>query len=167
MNNPGFVQVEFVEGQSGTLRRSWTDAHQSHIELAIAMAASHISPPINRTCSVSVLLTHDAQQRDLNRDWRNIDRTTNVLSFPNDDDMPHASQILGDISLAFETIYREAKDQQKSFDHHLSHLAIHAFLHLLGYDHIEDDDAQKMEALEVQILAALGIHDPYAPIEDD
>ena len=70
--------------------------------------------------------------------------------------------MLGDIAIAYETTRREADDEQKPFDHHLSHLAVHGFLHLIGYDHENDDDAEAMEALEREILAQLGIPDPYA-----
>ena len=70
--------------------------------------------------------------------------------------------MLGDIAIAYETMRREADEEHKPFDHHLSHLAVHGFLHLIGYDHENDDDAEEMEALETEILAHLGIPDPYA-----
>jgi probable rRNA maturation factor len=73
-----------------------------------------------------------------------------------------APRMLGDIAIAYETTRREADDEQKPFDHHLSHLAVHGFLHLMGYDHENDADAEEMEALERQVLAQLGIPDPYA-----
>jgi len=72
-----------------------------------------------------------------------------------------APRMLGDIAIAYETTRKEADDEQKPFDHHLSHLAIHGFLHLIGYDHEKDEDAEAMEALEQEILAQLGIPDPY------
>jgi probable rRNA maturation factor len=75
------------------------------------------------------------------------------------DDMP---RMLGDIAIAYETARREADHEHKPFDHHLSHLAVHGFLHLIGYDHEKDDDAEAMETLEREILAQLGIPDPYA-----
>jgi probable rRNA maturation factor len=70
--------------------------------------------------------------------------------------------MLGDIAIAYDTTRREADDEQKPFDHHLSHLAVHGFLHLIGYDHEKDGDAEAMETLEREILAQLGIPDPYA-----
>jgi probable rRNA maturation factor len=73
--------------------------------------------------------------------------------------------MLGDIAIAYETARREADDEQKPFDHHLSHLTVHGFLHLVGYDHETDDEAEAMEALEIEILAQLGIPDPYADRE--
>ena len=116
---------------------------------------------------LAVMLTDDAGIRTLNRNWRGIDKPTNVLSFPAlqptgapaADDAP---RMLGDIAIAWETTRREADDEQTPFDHHLSHLAIHGFLHLVGYDHENDVDAEAMEYLEREILATLGIPDPYA-----
>ena len=116
------------------------------------------------------MLTDDAGIRTLNSNWRGIDKPTNVLSFPalqptgpsGPDDAP---RMLGDIAIAYETTRQEADDEQKPFDHHLSHLAVHGFLHLIGYDHENDDDAEAMETLEQEILAQLGIPDPYADRE--
>ena len=115
---------------------------------------------------LAVMLTDDAGIRTLNGNWRGIDKPTNVLSFPAlqpvgdvPDDMP---RMLGDIAIAYETTRREADEEDKPFEHHLSHLAVHGFLHLIGYDHENDDDAEAMEALEREILAQLGIPDPYA-----
>jgi probable rRNA maturation factor len=119
---------------------------------------------------LAVMLTDDAGIRTLNSNWRGIDKPTNVLSFPalqptgpsGPDDAP---RMLGDIAIAYETTRKEADDEQKPFDHHLSHLAVHGFLHLIGYDHDKDDDAEAMETLEQEILAQLGIPDPYADRE--
>lgn len=97
----------------------------------------------------------------LNRDWRQIDKPTNVLSFPQIEPFGPVVGILGDITLARETLEREAADLGKSFTDHFTHLVVHGFLHILGYDHIEDDEALVMEGLETQILAILGIDDPY------
>lgn len=111
---------------------------------------------------LSVVLTNDEEQQGLNRDWRGKDSSTNVLSFPQIEPFGPVTGILGDITLARETILREAEDQGTSFDHHFTHLVVHGTLHILGYDHIEDDEALVMEGLETQILAGLGIADPYA-----
>jgi probable rRNA maturation factor len=116
------------------------------------------------------MLTDDAGIRTLNNNWRGIDKPTNVLSFPalpptgnsGPDDAP---RMLGDIAIAYETTRKQADDEQKPFDHHLSHLAVHGFLHLIGHDHENDDDAEAMETLEQEILAQLGIPDPYADRE--
>jgi probable rRNA maturation factor len=116
------------------------------------------------------MLTDDAGIRTLNANWRGIDKPTNVLSFPalqpTGPSLPgDPPRMLGDIAIAYETTRREADDEGKAFDHHLSHLAIHGFLHLIGYDHETDEEAGEMESLEREILARLGIPDPYAPQE--
>jgi probable rRNA maturation factor len=108
---------------------------------------------------LAIVLTDDSAIRLLNRDWRGVDAATNVLSFPARNGHGH----LGDIILAFETIAREAQSERKPFAHHVAHLAVHGFLHLLGYDHDRDDDAQAMERAEREILRQLAIPDPYRP----
>ena len=116
------------------------------------------------------MLTDDAGIRTLNANWRGIDKPTNVLSFPAlqptgytlSDDPP---RMLGDIAIAYETLRREADDEHEPFDHHLTHLTIHGFLHLIGYDHETDEEAGEMENLERRILRGSGSHDPYAPQE--
>lgn len=110
---------------------------------------------------LSIVLLDDAEQRELNRQWRQIDKPTNVLSFPQIEPFSPVVGILGDITLARETLEREAIELGKSFTDHYTHLVVHGFLHILGYDHIEDDEALVMEGLETQILATLGIDDPY------
>jgi probable rRNA maturation factor len=113
---------------------------------------------------VSVLLTDDAHQRVLNRDWRGKDKATNVLSFPgdfSDETPPGAPVLLGDIAVAFETTQAEAQDQQKSLADHFCHLVVHGMLHLLGFDHVKQADANEMEPLEIEILEGLGIASPY------
>jgi probable rRNA maturation factor len=111
---------------------------------------------------VSVLLTDDAALRDLNRTWRGLDQPTNVLSFPaaKPVNKPGGAE-LGDIAIAYETLAREAAADGKPFLHHLAHLAVHGFLHLLGYDHQTDSQADAMEGLERAALARLDIADPY------
>jgi len=113
---------------------------------------------------VSLLLTDDAHQQVLNANWRELDKPTNVLSFPSGEDQAQPGQplMLGDISLAFETVSAEAQEQQKSFTDHVSHLLVHGMLHLLGFDHEVEAQAHEMEALEIDILKTLGIQNPYA-----
>jgi probable rRNA maturation factor len=109
---------------------------------------------------VTVLLTGDGEVAELNARFRHKDGATNVLSFPAPATArPH----LGDLALAYETCAREAEAQGKPLAHHLSHLVAHGALHLLGWDHRTDDEAEAMEALERTVLAVLGIPDPYAP----
>lgn len=111
---------------------------------------------------VSLLLGDDARIRELNRTWRGKDKATNVLSFPLD--APHAGhgpRVLGDIALAYETVARETGARGISVSQHAAHLVVHGMLHLLGYDHESELQAQKMETLEVRVLDGLGIPDPY------
>lgn len=116
---------------------------------------------------ISVLLTNDGFIQGLNRDYRGKDKPTNVLSFPQEEFIAgnyadiEGQIALGDVIFAFETINNEAIEQEKSFENHLAHLAVHGTLHLLGYDHEEDGDAEIMEALEIKILAELQIDNPY------
>ncbi|MCP4070908.1 MAG: rRNA maturation RNase YbeY [Hyphomicrobiales bacterium] len=112
---------------------------------------------------LSLLFSDDKAIKELNNRFRGIDKATNVLSFPGSDLMPGgvAPGVLGDIAFALQTIKREAILEDKRFDHHLSHLMIHGFLHLFGYDHLEDDEARKMEHIEIAALANLGIENPY------
>ena len=146
----------------------WRDAPEAEalVQRAIAAAADDASPGPG-DCELAVMLTDDAGIRTLNANWRGIDRPTNVLSFPalqpegkrQADDPP---RMLGDIAIAYETVRREADDEGKSFASHLSHLAVHGYLHLVGYDHENDADAEAMEQRERVILKQLGIPDPYA-----
>ncbi|NKD77785.1 rRNA maturation RNase YbeY [Haematospirillum sp. H1815] len=117
------------------------------------------------TFEVSVVLADDRTIQALNRDYRGQDKATNVLSFavrdtgmPVPPDMPEP---LGDIILAFETTAREAEEQSKTTEDHFCHLLVHGMLHLLGYDHIQDDEAEEMESLETEILTGLGLQDPW------
>lgn len=110
---------------------------------------------------VSLCLSNDVAIKELNKKWRNIDKSTNVLSFPSASSMNFDNIILGDIIISFETVQHECLNENKSFQDHFTHLLIHGFLHLLGYDHIEEDEAIEMEQLERDILAGLNISDPY------
>ncbi len=118
----------------------------------------------DKPCSVDVLFTSDDEVRALNRDFRKKDNATNVLSFPAAlmPVIPGEMAHLGDIVLAFETVEREAKEQNKPLSHHVTHLIVHATLHLLGHDHVNHDEAEIMESKEREILATLNISDPYA-----
>jgi probable rRNA maturation factor len=111
---------------------------------------------------VGVVLCDDAHIRDLNRIWRGKDQATNVLSFPARKLSEGVALHFGDIVLAYESLVREAKAEGKTTEAHLSHLAVHGMLHLLGEDHENDRNAEAMENREKKILARLGIADPYA-----
>jgi probable rRNA maturation factor len=111
---------------------------------------------------VSVLLTDDAAIRLLNRDWRGIDKPTNVLSFPAAATKAGPGhKMLGDVVIAYETLERECAQEDRVFLHHLAHLTVHGFLHLIGYDHQNDSGADAMEGLESKIMSAMKMPDPY------
>jgi len=116
---------------------------------------------------LSIVLGDDALVQALNRQWRGQDKPTNVLSFPVAPMTlpPGAPRLLGDVVLAFETLAAEAAAQGKPLAHHLRHLVVHGVLHLMGYDHEAAGEAARMEALEVAVLAGLGIPDPYRVAE--
>lgn len=133
-------------------------AAEQTVREAIAAAAALV--PADG--EVSVVLTDDAAIGALNRDWRGIDKPTNVLSFPGQAAKPGVTHpLLGDIVIAYETLSRESAAECKPLHHHLTHLAVHGYLHLLGYDHRNDPQAFAMEGLERDILARLEIGDPY------
>lgn len=113
---------------------------------------------------VSLVFSSDEQVREINAEWRGQDKPTNVLSFPAFPLSPGGKPgpMLGDIIVARETVEREAVDLDKSFTDHLTHLMVHGFLHLFGYDHMDSEEAERMESLETRILASLGLSDPYA-----
>ncbi|TDQ36309.1 rRNA maturation RNase YbeY [Thiopseudomonas denitrificans] len=118
------------------------------------------------TAELTIRVVDEDEGRELNRDWRGKDYATNVLSFvadipPGILDIP----LLGDLVICAPVVAREAAEQGKTSDAHWAHLVIHGCLHLLGFDHIEDDEAETMEALERQLLASLGYPDPYADHE--
>ena len=109
---------------------------------------------------VAILLTDDAEMHQLNRDWRGKDKPTDVLSFPADE---MEAPFLGDIAVGYGVARADAEERGLALSDHLTHLVIHGYLHLLGYDHMEDTEAAEMEAMEVRALATLGIADPYSP----
>ncbi len=152
----------------------WNDEDINPAEILTALLPhieTHIPQPEGTNASLfelCIVLSDDDEVQTLNRDYRGKDTPTNVLSFATLDDetadltMGYAPAFpLGDIVLAYETIQREAIEQNKNFHDHFAHLLTHGILHLLGYDHIEEDDAQEMEALETKILAQLNIANPY------
>ena len=131
-------------------------------ERAIAAVAAELEGP--REGELSLVLSDDAQIRVLNRDYRHKDKATNVLSFPQSG--PEAGMMLGDIILARETVEREASDKNVSFEAHLTHLIIHGWLHLQGFDHETELEAAEMESIEISALATLGIDNPYQVSDD-
>ena len=118
---------------------------------------------IRENSELSVLFASDQTLKLLNSKWRKVDKPTNVLAFPGSDlEIGElAGPILGDIVLSLETAKREASLENKTVDDHVTHLLVHAFLHLFGYDHTTDEEANQMENLERRILNELGVADPY------
>jgi probable rRNA maturation factor len=139
----------------------WKTQRGADAMLRRAIAAAAALVPSDG--ELAVVLTDDAAIRALNRDWRGKDAATNVLSFPAKEARPdrRAPRLLGDVVIAYETVAREAAAEGKPFMHHLAHLAVHGFLHLVGYDHEANEDADAMERLEIAILARLDVPDPY------
>ena len=135
-------------------------ARESEAETTVRNAIAAAARLATAEGEVSVLLTDDEAVRDLNRRWRGIDKPTNVLSFPAAPG-PGPQTLLGDIVIAYETLARESEAQGTPFLHHLAHLTVHGFLHLVGYDHETDSQAESMEGLERDILATLAVPDPY------
>ncbi|MCC6074832.1 rRNA maturation RNase YbeY [Pseudomonas sp. GCM10022188] len=153
---------------------------QIELDLQLATAASALpgEAQLRRWCELAlrqrtapseltIRIVDEAEGRELNRTWRGKDYATNVLSFPAEIpegllDIP----LLGDLVICAQVVAREAAEQDKSAEAHWAHLTIHGCLHLLGYDHIEDAEAEEMEALERQLLAELGYPDPYACDEE-
>lgn len=136
----------------------WRDEPDAAAVIGRAIGAAAEMTDAGADRELAVMLCDDAAMRDLNGRWRGRPEPTNVLSFP----AVAGTGTRGDIAIAYETTAREAHAEGKPFGDHLSHLAVHGFLHLLGYDHESDAEAAAMERLEVAILARLGITDPYA-----
>ena len=140
---------------------------QGLVDRALAACRTADLPAVADDAEVSVVFTDDARIRVLNRQYRGKDRPTNVLSFPAAPIAPdRLGPLLGDIVFARETIAAESAAEGLDFADHLTHLTIHGFLHLLGYDHESDGEAAVMERLETAILSRLGIADPYAESAD-
>ena len=146
------------------------------VNTALTVVARHIYDIIDipdYATELSVVLCDDIFIQRLNKEYRGKDKPTNVLSFPQlgDDAMDSSSpemameSSLGDIIVSYDTIAHEAEDQQKTLEDHFKHMCVHGMLHLLGYDHIDNDEAEEMESLEVEILSLMGIKNPYSETE--
>ena len=141
---------------------AWPEDLDPLAERAVLEALKQSKARVKGAAELSILLTNDEEQHALNREWRGKDSSTNVLSFPQIEPFGPVIGLLGDITLARETLIREAEEQGVTFEAHFTHLVVHGFLHILGYDHLTDAEALQMEGLETQILASLGVADPYA-----
>ncbi len=129
---------------------------QNVVLSVVAITLEKTNPANTENTELSIVLADNGFVQKLNKEWRGKDKPTNVLSFPQDE-----PTMLGDIILAYETVKAEADAQNKRFEDHTTHLIAHGLLHLLGHDHEEDEEAEIMEALEIEILDALNIKNPY------
>lgn len=140
----------------------WNGAVTDRVLADAAEAAFARSGRGSESAELALLLCDDDEIRKLNKAWRGKDEPTNVLSFPLG--APHVTdglRPLGDVALAYQTVAQEALDRGVSIGQHAAHLVIHGVLHLMGYDHMDDADAQEMESLEAEVLAGLGLPNPY------
>lgn len=154
------------------IEEPWPRGEWEELGERSAAALARTAPELaNPRLSASILFTSDGEVQALNREWRQRDKPTNVLSFPmmaRDEllalDREGPPELLGDIALAFETCSREAREKGVPLEHHAAHLIVHGLLHLAGYDHeLGEEQAEAMEALEVKALALIGVADPYGP----
>ena len=167
-----------IDVSVGEIAAAWPQNHDWEAISARAVGVAFAQTPYaalatndDVTAEVSITFTDDAEVHALNREWRDKDKPTNVLSFPQmeADELDDAvagrlmipELLLGDIILAAETCAREAEEKGIALEAHASHLVVHGMLHLLGYDHIDDDEAEAMESLERVAVTALGFEDPY------
>ncbi len=137
------------------------DTIAARAQAAISAASDLADLALGADAEVSIVLTDDAHIRALNRDFRGKDKATDVLSFPRPESAGAHDPLIGEIVLSGETLARDAAAAGKTMDNHFTHLIVHGFLHLFGYDHITALEARIMERLETRILARLGIADPY------
>lgn len=144
--------IEFIIEYDG-----WRDIGFNAIEFGNLIYNKIIQEFEDANGEICVLLSDDEKLHELNKAWRFIDKPTNVLSFPHDD----GAKILGDIAISLQTLQKEAIEQNKSLQDHFAHLLIHGILHLLGYDHISEDEAIEMETLEIELLESMNISNPY------
>ncbi|MFN4008813.1 MAG: rRNA maturation RNase YbeY [Pannonibacter sp.] len=162
---PDLATADDIEIEIAIESGDWPDEDRLFdlSEAAVAAAFARASLKALPGSELSLVFVDDARIQALNAEWRGKDKPTNVLSFPGGEATNGVfGPLLGDVIFAQETVTREAVDQGVSFEHHFSHLVVHGLLHLFGYDHQMEAEAEVMEDLERQILADLGIADPYA-----
>ncbi len=164
------LEVELDQSDDWNGDQDWQTLADAAVKAAFSVSSHGDLASAKFTISISISLSNDAEVQTLNAQWRGKDQPTNVLSFPmlevseldalaNTDD---GEVLLGDMILAFETCQAEAEEKAITLAHHVTHLIVHGTLHLLGLDHIDDIQAEHMEALEVKALASLGLANPYS-----
>lgn len=164
MASPAAVAVDVIVEAGGWSEQAGSRRRLAGIaDRAVSAALARARPPLAPGAETAVVFTDDAHVRELNRRHRAKDAPTNVLSFPAGPPVGgRFGPLLGDVVLAFETVSAEAAGKGVPFDHYISHMIVHGFLHLLGYDHRTDQEAVVMEGLETAIMTDLGMADPYA-----
>lgn len=120
-----------------------------------------VIPQFQEESEVTIRLVDEAESHDLNLTYRGKDKPTNVLSFPFEEPPSIEMPLLGDLVICRQVVEQEAQEQDKPLESHWAHMVVHGSLHLLGYDHIEDNEAEEMETLETEIMLAMGYEDPY------
>lgn len=133
------------------------DKRWNKVNVDFEKIAGFVAGAKYKNAEVSIILTDDSEIHEINKTYRNVDKPTNVLSFELGDDV-----LLGDIYISYDTVKKEAREQEISFHDHVAHMVVHGVLHLMGYDHITDDEAQIMEFKEIKVLQKMGINNPYA-----
>lgn len=126
-----------------------------------------VLPQFQEESEVTIRIVDDAESHELNMTYRGKDKSTNVLSFPFEAPPAMELPLLGDLVICRQVVEKEAQEQQKALLAHWAHMVVHGSLHLLGYDHIVDEEAEEMESIEIEIMQSLGYPDPYIFIEDD
>lgn len=145
------VIVDFQHACSGETPDA--EQFQNWAEAALAQ--------VEEDCELSIRLVDSEESAELNSEYRGKTGPTNVLSFPFEAPIELEPRLLGDLVICLQVVEREAAEQGKAVDEHWAHMVVHGCLHLLGYDHIEDDEAEQMEALEIHILQSINIANPY------
>ena len=141
----------------------WPDGDWGALARRAATAVATVEPALaNARLEASLLFTSDAEVHALNREWRGRDKPTNVLSFPFENPPGLTLPLLGDLVICAPVVFNEAVEQQKTAAAHWAHMVIHGMLHLQGYDHIIDEEAEVMESLETELVTSLGFPPPYA-----
>ncbi|MBA0167671.1 MULTISPECIES: rRNA maturation RNase YbeY [Pectobacterium] len=125
-----------------------------------------VLPQFQEVAEVTIRIVDEAESRDLNNTYRGKDKPTNVLSFPFEAPPEVELPLLGDLIICRQVVEQEAAEQEKTVEEHWAHMVVHGSLHLLGYDHIEDSEAEEMEALETEIMQSMGYADPYLAEKD-
>ena len=172
------IDIALEKGADWPAETDWQQWAEKSIAAGLSEAGYANILDSEALFSISIILSDDTQIRDLNHQYRSKDKATNVLSFPmlgteGIEALPHAAQspedgimlgeiMLGDLALAYQTCANEAENKGFSVQQHAAHLIIHGTLHLLGHDHIEDEAADAMEALEIKALASMGLPNPYS-----